>query len=114
MPRERMLVQMDGSHHRRLEDREPQFTLLAVDHATGCVASALFCQEETTHDYFLLLEELVRNWGAPLTRDVDRHSVFIPRPDTGRKPPEPPQVTRAMDELGVELIFALLPQAKGG
>ncbi len=49
MPKEGMLVQIDGSHHRWLEDRGPQFTLLlAVDDATGCVVSALFCQEETT------------------------------------------------------------------
>ena len=46
MPREGMLIQIDGSHHRRLGEDGLQFTLLlAVDDATGCVASALFCQE---------------------------------------------------------------------
>ena len=114
MPKEGMLVQIDGSHHRWLEDRGPQFTLLlAVDDATGCVVSALFCQEKTTHDYFLLMEGLVSSWGVPLTLYADRHSVFTPRIDTGQKPSGATQFTRAMAELGVELIFARSPQAKG-
>ena len=73
MRREGMLVQLDGSHHRWLEDRGSQFTLLlAVDDATGCVSSALFCLEETTHDYFLLIDDLVRRWGVPLSLYTDR------------------------------------------
>ena len=43
MPREGMLIQMDGSYHRWLGEDGPQFTILfAVDDATGCVAGALF------------------------------------------------------------------------
>ena len=43
MPQEGMLVQVDGSHHRWLEDRGPRFALLlAVDDATGTVPYALF------------------------------------------------------------------------
>ena len=56
MPREGMLIQIDGSYHRWLGDDGPQFMLLlAVDDATGKVASALFCEYENTHDYFLLM-----------------------------------------------------------
>ena len=114
MPREGMLVQLDGSHHRWLEDRGAQFTLLlAVDDATGCVSSALFCLEETTHDYFLLIDDLVRRWGVPLSLYTDRHAVFTLRIDTGPKSPGATQFTRAMEELGIELIFARSPQAKG-
>ena len=41
MPQEGMLLQIDGSHHRWLEDRGPRFVLLlAVDAATGTVANA--------------------------------------------------------------------------
>ena len=47
MPREGMLIQMDGSHHPWLGDRAPPFTLLiAVDDATGTVDNALFCEKE--------------------------------------------------------------------
>ena len=43
MPREGMLVQMDGSYHPWLGDHVPPFTLLiAVDDATGMVVDALF------------------------------------------------------------------------
>ena len=45
MPREGMLIQMDGSFHPWLGDQVPPFTLLiAVDDATGTVADALFCE----------------------------------------------------------------------
>ena len=44
-----MLVQLDGSHHAWLEDREPKFALLlAVDDATSAVVNAVFYTGETT------------------------------------------------------------------
>ena len=109
-----MLVQIDGSHHRWLEDRGPQFTLLlAVDDATGCVAGARFCQEETTGDYFVLLDELIRHRGIPLTLYMDRHAVFTSKTNAGPKSKGTAQFTKAMDELGIALIFARSPQGKG-
>ena len=55
MPREGMLIQMDGSHHPWLGNQAPPFTLLiAVDDATGTVVDALFCDQEDAHNYFLL------------------------------------------------------------
>ena len=63
MSLEGMLIQIDGSHHRWLGKDGPQFTLLiAVDDATGCVAGALFCLQETTSAYFQMLEGLRRLW----------------------------------------------------
>lgn len=59
------------------------------------------------------MEGLISSWGVPLTLYADRHSVFTPRIDTGQKPSGATQFTRAMAELGVELIFARSPQAKG-
>ena len=51
MPREGMLIQVDGSHHRWLGDHGPPFALLlAVDDATGIVVNALFCEQENTRD----------------------------------------------------------------
>ena len=59
MPREGMLIQLDGSYHRWLGEDGPQFTILfAVDDATGCVAGALFCDHENTSSYFLLMQGL--------------------------------------------------------
>ena len=112
MPREGVLIQLDGSYHRWLGKDGLQFTLqLAVDDATGTVVNALFCELENTRSYFLLLERLVRRRGMPLALYVDRHAVFkhTPSQETAAAPT---QFSRAMDELGIQLIFALSPQAK--
>ena len=102
MPKEGMLIQIDGSHHRWLEDRGPQFTLLlAVDDATGCVVSARFCHDETTHDYFLLMEDLVTSHGLPLTLYADRHSVFMPRIAKGKQSPGDTHSEQVGEHLGV-------------
>ena len=107
MPHEGMLIKIDGSYHRWLGDEGPQFTLmLAVDDATAIVVNALFCEVENTRSYFLLMH------GIPLALYADRHAVFkhtAPR----EVPAGPTQFSRAMDELGVQLIFARSPRAKG-
>ena len=60
MPREGMLIQVDGSYHPWLGNQAPPFTLLiAVDDATGTVVDALFCQQEDSHNYFLLMQALL-------------------------------------------------------
>ena len=113
MPREGMLIQIDGSYHRWLGKDGPQFTLLlAIDDATGTVVNALFCELENTRSYFLLLERLVRRRGIPLALYADRHAVFKYTPPS-EAAGAPTQFSRAMDELGIQLIFALSPQAKG-
>ena len=113
MPREGMLIQLDGSYHRWLGEDGPQFTILfAVDDATGCVVNALFCDHEDTNSYFLLMQGLLRRFGIPLALYTDRHPVF--RHKSEYQPAgTPTQFGRAMEELGIQLIFALSPQAKG-
>ena len=110
MPLEGMLIQIDGSYHRWLGDDGPQFMLLLA--VTGKVASALFCEYENTRDYFLLMCGLIKRYGIPIAVYTDRHSVFKHVPGGGL-PNAPTQFSRAMDELGVQMIFALSPQAKG-
>ncbi len=113
MPQVGMLIQLDGSFHRWLEETGPQFTLLlAVDDATGAVVNALFCERENARNYFVMMQELVQSYGAPVALYVDRHAVFKHTPGSGLAG-APTQFSRAMDELGIQLIFALSPQAKG-
>ena len=113
MPREGMLIQVDGSHHRWLGHHVPPFALLlAVDDATGIVVNALFCEQENTRDYFLLMRGLIQCHGIPIALYTDRHSVFKNVPGSGLAR-APTQFSRAMDELGVQMVFALSPQAKG-
>ncbi len=91
----------------------PPFTLLiAVDDATGTVVNALFCEKEEAYTYFLLMQDLVQSVGIPVALYVDRHGVFRHTPGAGLQG-TPTQFSRAMDELGIQMIFALSPQAKG-
>ena len=114
MPREGMLIQLDGSYHRWLGEDGPQFTILfAVDDATGCVLGALFCDHEDTSSYFLLMQGLIRRHGIPLALYTDRHAVFIHRSEY-QPARTPTQFGRAMEELGTQLIFALSTQAPRG
>ena len=114
MPREGMLLQVDGSHHAWLEERGPRFALLlAVDDATGAAVHALFRPVEDARGYFLLLEEIVRRCGIPLALYSDRHGVFRASSDGQRGLQASTQFARAMRELGVTQIFARSPQAKG-
>ena len=113
MPRAGMMIQLDGSHHRWLGEGGPQFALLfAVDDATGSVVNALFCEQEDSLSYFRLLEGLIQRRGVPLALYTDRHPVFKHRSEY-QPSGTSTQFGRAMEELGIQLIFALSPQAKG-
>ena len=106
-------MQIDGSQHPWLGHQVPPFKLLlAVDDATGTVVEALFCEKEDSHKYFLLIQGLPQHLGLPLALHTDRHGVFRHTSGSGL-PAGPTRFSRAMDELGIQMIFALSPQAKG-
>ena len=83
-----------------------------MDDATGSVVDALFCNHEDSHNYFLLMQNLLRRRGIPLALYTDRHAVFKHKSEY-RATGTPTQFRRAMAELGIQMIFALSPQAKG-
>lgn len=116
-----LLVQVDASDHDWLEGRGPRLTLVgAIDDATGEILAAHFCPEESSAAYLRLLRDSVTAHGVPAAWYSDRHSCFT-RNDTepwrlaeqlaNRR--EPTQVARALEQLGIELILANSPQAKG-
>lgn len=121
MPREGMLVQVDGSHHRWLDDRGPTLVLhAAVDDATGKVLAAWFDEQETAAAYLHVIRQIARGPGFPLAAYTDRHGIFK-RDSTQRwtlaeqlrGAPLPTQVGRVLAELGITWIPAGSPQAKG-
>ena len=113
MRREGMLIQMDGSHHSWLGNRRSPFALLlAVDDATGTVVYALFSEREDAHSYFVLIQGLVQHLGVPVALYTDRHAVFKHTPGSGLDGAST-QFSRAMDELGIQMVFARSPQARG-
>lgn len=115
-PRERRaclgeLVQIDGSRHEWFEERNRACTVLAfVDDATGRILHLQFAETETTVSYFDALRSYLPRHGKPRAFYADRAAVF--RAPAANKH-IPTQFQRAMDELGIELICANSPQAKG-
>jgi transposase len=120
MPREGMLLQIDASRHDWLEGRGPWLSLVGgIDDATGLVPWATFRDHEDAHGYFQLLREVVRRRGIPMAVYSDQHSIFF----TTKKVlsleeqlagcAEPTQFGRLLEELGIRLIRARSPQAKG-
>ena len=116
MPREGMLIQVDGSPHPWLGELADKFVLLlAVDDATGTVDQAVFHHSEDTRGYLVLLEGLVRQWGIPLALYSDRHSAFKYSARQGPVLFESTQFATAMRELGIQEIFAIRsPRPRAG
>jgi hypothetical protein len=115
-PRERRsclgeLVQIDGCRHRWFEQRGDTCALLVyVDDATGRLLHLHFAQTESTSSYFDATRRYIEQHGKPHAFYADRAAVFRSSAANRRAPT---QFQRALDELGIELICANSPQAKG-
>ena len=121
MPQEGMLLQADGSRHQWLGPDGPYLTLVGgIDDATGTVPWALFREQEDTHGYLLWLQRVSQTAGVPHALYVDRHSIHERRAfdplvlaEELVGGPRTTQFGRAVAELGITLIPARSPQAKG-
>lgn len=103
------MLQMDGSHHDWFEGRAPKCVLMVIIDDASNVTYARFYAAETTWAAFDAFGRWARLYGLPRSVYADRHSIYR---DEGH-PQRPTQFGRAMKELGVELIAARSPQAKG-
>lgn len=112
------MVQLDGSHHDWFEGRRGKCVLMVmVDDATNRLR-AWFCEEETTRASYDVLEGWVRKHGLPGSLYVDRDSIYrcegqprLADQLAGQLPQT--QFGRAMAQLGIKLLLANSPQAKG-
>jgi hypothetical protein len=96
-----------------LEGRGEELVLISmIDDATNRIV-ARFYPGGTTVAHLELLGRWLRRYGRPVALYTDRHSIFEPQ-DKGRAVCEgETQFGRALRELGIELIRAHSPQAKG-
>ncbi|MBP1731545.1 MAG: integrase core domain protein [Deltaproteobacteria bacterium] len=112
------MLQMDGSHHDWFERRAPTCVLMSyIDDATGR-AFARFYGYEGTLPALDSLKRYIKRHGLPLSIYLDKHSTYrsIGKPTienelNGTKPLS--QFERALTELGIQVIHANSPQAKG-
>jgi transposase len=120
-PQAGAMILWDGSRHDWLEGRGPWLCLMgAIDDATGeLLPGAHFVEQECTLGYLRVLRDIVREKGIPLTAYMDRHGT-LKRNDSNWTLEEqlageqyPTQVGRALSDLGIGVIYALTPQAKG-
>jgi hypothetical protein len=115
------LLLWDGSTHEWLEGRGPRMCLVgAIDDATGMVMpGSHFVPEESAVAYLRVLAAIVKEKGIPLRIYMDRHGSLKRNDDHWTLEEElagkqtPTQVGLALEELRVEPIYALSPEAKG-
>jgi hypothetical protein len=107
------LVQIDASIHDWLEGRGEELVLITlIDDATSHLM-ARFYPSGTVEAHLDLVGRWLRRHGRPLPFYSDRHSIFEPQDKGKALPDAQTQFGRALHELGIELIRAHSPQAKG-
>ncbi len=113
------MVQMDGSHHDWLEGRGPKLVLMGyVDDATSRVWGR-FYEYEGTKPAMDSLRRYIQKQGIPTSIYLDKHSTYkVNKAQRYKDWPfrdkeELTQFARACKQLGIDLIHAHSPQAKG-
>lgn len=119
-PQEGMLLQIDGSLHDWFSTGKKAVLIAAIDDANNEIPWASFCEAETSINYLKVLKQIVERKGVFCSAYVDGASCFrTVRRDWGnhktfrKEDYDETQVRWALGELGIEVINAHTPQAKG-
>lgn len=114
------LIQMDTSIHDWLGWGQNLALISNMDDATNMIVGGHLTFQDTTLGNMSVLRQTLENYGLFASLYVDRAAVFkvtrtaqggVIRPTFQAK--YQTQIQRALEELGIELIFAYSPQAKG-
>jgi len=110
-----MLLHIDGSKHRWLNDDRWYDLIVILDDATSEICYAQLVEEESTRTVMAGLREVIETKGVFCALYSDRGSHFFVTTRAGEKVDKNrlTQVGRAMKELGVQTIAAYSPQARG-
>ena len=108
------LEQMDASPYLWFGDTKTTLHI-AVDDATGRITGACFDQQETLNGYYQVYAQILRRYGIPYRFFTDRRTIFTYKkknsPDIGEDTFT--QFAYACKQLGTDLTFSSVPQAKG-
>jgi len=119
MPKEGMLLQMDSSFHHWLENIPPRWYLITiVDDATNELLYAKFFPRDTVFNNMEVIRKVIEDKGLFMALYVDKASHFKTTRYAGvhydvSVEQEETNIERALQELGITLIPANTPQAKG-
>ena len=110
-----MLLHIDGSRHQWLGGAQWHDLIVVLDDATGEIYYAQLTEEESTPTVMLALREVIEQRGIFCSLYSDRASHFWLTPKAGEMVDRQrlTQVGRALRELGIEMIPAYSPQARG-
>ena len=110
-----MLLHIDGSQHRWFQDARQYDLIVVLDDATSEIYYAQLVEEESTRTVMAALRRVVETKGVFCALYSDRATHFFFTPKAGGKvdPTRPTQVGRALQELGIKMIPAYSPQARG-
>ena len=110
-----MLLHIDGSKHRWLNDDRWYDLIVILDDATSEIYYAQLVEEESTRTVMAGLLDVIETWGLFCALYSDRGSHFFVTVKEGEKVDKHrlTQVGRAMKELGIQMIAAYSPQARG-
>jgi transposase len=111
-----MMLHIDGSTHAWLGSDHGRFDLVTImDDATSEIYYARFVEQESTESVMAALRSVVESQGVFCSMYSDRASHFVFTPAGATKPDRSvrTQVGRALEQLGIELIHANSPQARG-
>jgi len=110
-----MLLHIDGSRHQWFQDERWYDLIVILDDATSEIYYAQLVEEESTVTVMAALREVIERKGLFCALYSDRGSHFWLTPKAGDKvdPHRLTQVGRALRDLGVQMIPAYSPQARG-
>ena len=110
-----MLLHIDGSQHQWFQDERWYDLIVVLDDATSEIYHAQLVEEESTRTVMAALRAVVESKGVFCALYSDRAGHFFVTPKAGGKvdPNRPTQVGRALRDLGIKMIPAYSPQARG-
>jgi len=110
-----MLLHLDASRHTWLPGVPQQDLVAALDDADSRILYARFWPEEGTASTFAALAHVLEHFGrfAELYTDRGSHFCYTPRAGGGPAADVQTQVQRALHALGIRLILARSPEARG-
>jgi transposase len=110
-----MLLHIDGSKHQWFNDDRWYDLIVILDDATSEIYYAQLVEEESTRTVMAGLQEVVETKGlfCALYSDRGRHFFVTVKEGERVDKTRPTQVGRAMKELGIQMIPAYSPQARG-